>query len=605
MKKILAVFLVVLTLAMLFPFAVSAEGVKVEVTGVPESIKAGDPIAMPSVTVPAGASYKIDDAKWQVLNYSLGAYEEVSSGSFENGKVYRFNVELASSSVNLSEAYYDDKYYINGVKDNTNVDVFGPSSVDINVYFPLGVQLVDTVELTGAPEEKIGASTAFSGFTLTAASHCRIKTEECVWYDNGSIYKEATLGKSAYSVRVAIVPEEGYWLSRTTVVKHGFGERARFDLSNYGIMMVDMNYNTMDKIPKAEVTVKEAALGATVDNTVTVPAGVAFTATAQWINVRTGAAATVFEAGNKYGMEIRLKAAEGHTFDDNTEFYLNGKFCKDAYYYQGLAILTVEANYLKPLAAVDVPAAPAVKAGDDIPAPSLEDKGDYKATAMWFVLEDNSLKTASGKFESGKLYYRVILINAAGAYEFTLGTALTSGEKAYGGRYTVKNDQIMCCEGYNFGARVVERIDVTCGEMGPDKTTTKVTLSDGTALELEGYDWLENETGQLEDLETIEDGAAFRAGRYYGLKLKIASLNGVPFSPDVKIYLNGEEARQYSYSAVLGDACTVILDLGQVAGSAPSQVPTGDGTPLQTLVAVSALTLVALAALIPARKKFF
>ena len=489
---------------------------------------------------------------WGVYNDATNTVESFT-GTFESGKLYLLNLEVAATSgYKLWDAYAlvdqstDQWYHSNDYTDTT---------MKVSVPRPAGeVEMVDNIYVSGIPTQITAGQTA-GAVTLVVdpTAFGDNATVTAQWLDaEGNPFTGTFETGKVYYLSLTATPKAGYlfrervWLADKETEK-GTGLQASGITASGTI-----RYSLVPKVEKVEISgVTAPVVGQAPTTTgIAVPSGAKYALNSEhtnWENLTNYEAWTVFENGNKYELRLCVEVADGYEFSEDMIVTLGGveleRDCWSSGDVEGKPCLwiSLEYSFLTVIEKVDITGVTVPVIGA---APTLE--GIQVTTGViidpynsgWSDVTTGSWSEVEGNFQNYHKYILQISLEAAKGYEFaedlqiTLnGVALEEMDNAsYGGGSEFGWLNVR----YSFVTEV-DRLDVTgmtAPAVGQTATTQGITC-DAADIVAKWYDEEGNEfTG------------TFEAGKAYYLYLDPTMKAGYELI-NARLFINGQRAMEY------------------------------------------------------------
>lgn len=549
------------------------------VTGVGE----GKNIADVTLSVPAGANYSI--RSWELLEDN----SHVSSGTF--GKhIYNLRVwfapaagyhlaDGATTTINGEPANYTNAYG-NGCLTEMHYDYR---------------TVIDKVEITVTGVE-----------TGKAAADVKVSVPEGVNYeitnrhvvDSDYNHFEGTFGKDGYWVITFLEPKEGYCFSEDTVVTVNGKEPQHKDVGG-DYCYAEQLFEFRETIDKVELTVTGMEQGKPVaDVKIMLPDGAKYKVEQISIYDQNWDTATGTVDKNCYTADIYLEPLEGYYFSEDLEIVTNGKL---DYKHVDNSWMNVEVDFdfTEKITRLELPAWPAIKAGDPVPAATPVDPDGKPYQYALFFLDFEEEELAEGTFANDKTYAAMYQAMADEGYSFADDLVITIGGQTYNGWVQNYGNGVITIQMYALGnTKLYSRFDVTVDRPAAGAQPGRVYVSDSAAYKLEDFEWgvADNKDGKNIDVP----GEVFKVGDHVYLGLEFSVEDGL-IDPNAKVYINGTEyATIGEFTEFSGRSMHTAVYLGEMKATVNPN--TGDNTPVAALTLLAVASVLGMGLLVSRRK---
>lgn len=495
------------------------------------------------IAVPAGSNYT---ATYYWLDENGN-----TTGTFEKGKDYTLFIDI-----------YANKGY--AFAENVQGDIGGESvgfhGGGTQLTNPLRVSLktpIDKIVIDKLPEaivgEEIHKGTDGGAFFEIQAPEGANYSILGAWSitDTGETPEGTFQDRESYTLYIYVEPNDGYEFVDSIPMEIEGVVYANSG-SGYDRATLYMTYSSRQVIDTIEINgVKEPALGeaATVD-TLKVPEGANYTIiSATWTDVYTGEAATTFQDGREYYLDVELEPKDGYEFAIYSDFFVDGEDFSDmGWVGPGVAYVTAcEVSFEEIIPELRVNNMPEMKVGDkaSVEGISVPEDADYEIVYATWRVWDDTLKNYfdfEGVFEAGKSYNLYIDVCPKEGYRFDKKTTVVYINGTVDTSVIAYSDGATISKEYSVGLKVIDRVEVTVSEpvMGAHSSMSpQFTVSDGAgyAVHTEGYnpDWLmkKGDNG-------VNYYGYFEEGKDYGVSFVVYSEDGYVFAEDVVVVVNGK-----------------------------------------------------------------
>lgn len=491
-----------------------------------------------AVTIPADAHYTIDKEEWTVNNGML------FNGTFASGTVYRLLVRMK-----LEDGYVPADE-IEAVRNGAVTPSYASSEdngqwyVDIQTDFPLGMTVIDQVEVSSLPAIAAGAPT--TGMVVKAWSG-GVEQLDSVdlttnWIRHDYVlgaqpYTEPTLGRGEYMLKMIMAPKAGYWFSEDAAVMggdvnhswyHGGGSELRFN----------QNYDTRVKLDLVEVLVDEPVVGGDFPEP-TVPAGQHVSlANYEWTDENNVPVTGKVQDGKSYLLKVNLALEAGYALAGSGEVTLNGEwmsaqretdhlsFTRTYSFLQDVEDLTITVDDLE--------------VGKDFPVPTIP--AGLKATLEDYAWTDENGDPVTGKVQEKKQYYLEVTLKAADGWSLeSTDVIVSSGEQQGQGGSPQQMEYYVGFHTYP----LLSRVELLVPDYQPGDSIEKAGLAVDENNDIVGTHWY-NQT----DDQDLTPPATLENGKVYELQVNLAPAGEQFYDlENLQVYVNGAllDERNYSY----------------------------------------------------------
>ena len=508
-----------------------------------ETFSSDNPIALDT---PANANYSLS-GHW-ICRDSMG--NETSSGTFENGKVYYFVIDIVpESGYSLSDGLL---VTVDGNWMSLCQEGASKATVELRSSF---ARVIDEVELLDLPTATIGATLQEGFFPVGVPSGANYSAtaQWSVYNTDGSESVDADSGTNvvkngkSYYLEVTILPNDGYELASSVALRaYGVTQKIYPDPES---AYFERTFSFRTAITEAQVTgVTRPVAGAvpTVDG-LRVPAGANYRiADAQWFDADSDEPVTQFEQGRDYQLEVELAAADGYEFSRSVLVSIDGQSINWSTRQPETKIHPYASYSLKEvLPEVRISDVPSMKVGEVAQAsPTVPADANYRIEeASWWVWDDQAkqYERFSGTFESGKVYELHVSVVPGDGYRFTDGeTAFyVNGQKS--GDVINSGSWAAYSKEYATGLAVIDRIELKVNKPVAGEHSSVgpvVSIVGGSGFTVDEDDFLEWLIGDSNRSVVFSDDY-FAAGGSYGVHLTLYADKGYVFSEDAVVVVNG------------------------------------------------------------------
>ncbi len=547
MKKVLSILLTLSLLVGMVSVVASADSTgyitSAHVTGVTDAVVNATATTDGIDTDAEGVTVS---ASWYVYDWTSRSWNDFS-GTFEVGKVYCLRLDLTA------EAGYEFNTE-GGVELSSDASAwedfwYGTQTAGIDIYYPLGVENIFNLSITGLDVAVGDTPPAMTDLTVDNGD-----LYDVTWYDNdwqpftGSFEDDAV-----YYAQLSISVPDGKWFSENPLVTIDGGIYMGA-ITSYGselyisytvsFLKEHAYWANLSGLPE------DIEAGSASVPTLSVAGGdVQITAT-EWVNENEDAV-TAFETGKGYFLKVTLEPAEGYRFQDYIDIYGSQQDAYDsvlsddcseayAYFYYSLKpqIETVEltvtgAEVGKNIADVQVTVPDGAKY-------SCEEVYIYNCDDDWSLVED-------GKFEDKTRYQMEFRLEPAEGYDFAEDMdleVLLNGEDIYD--FWSNITYIWAREPVSFKTQI-DKVELTVTEpkIGGKIADAVLKAPEGANYAVDYYSWYDC-TEQM----TVEDGT-FQDKHKYELRYELAAKEDCEFNEETVATINGNEMREfwvYEYS---------------------------------------------------------
>ena len=510
-----------------------------------EAFSSDNPIALDT---PANANYSLS-GHW-ICRDNEG--NETLSGTFENGKVYYFVIDIMPKQ---GYSLLDDlSVTVDGEWMNLYQEGASKATVEVRTSF---ARVIDEVELLDLPTATIGAKLKEGNFSVGVPSGAGYSAT-ARWYVSGADGSESVdaddgtnvvkNGKSYY-LEVDIRPNDGYEFASSVALKAYGVSQKLYPNSDFAYFERTFSFRTaIDEAQVTGVTRPVAGAVPTVDG-LKVPAGANYRIDiddTQWYDADSHEPVTQFEQGRDYYLDVVLVAADGYEFSRNVLVSVDGQSLSWSYR-QAVTEFYAQATYSlkETVPEVRINDVPSMKVGEVAQAsPTVPADANYHISeAFWLVWDDETkqYERFSGTFESGKVYELYVSIVPAKGYRFTDGETAyyVNGRKS--GDVAASGSWANYCKEYAEGLAAIDRIELkvnepVAGEHSSISPVVSIVGGSGFAVDGEGVlEWL---VGDLDRSVGFYDDY-FAADGSYGVRFALLADKGYVFSEDVVVVVNG------------------------------------------------------------------
>lgn len=559
MKRILS-FIVALSLMVSLlagiSFTASAQQEHVAITGVIAAV-AGQPLVTDGIT---GAPEGFDlNAIWSKYNYTTHSFEVLPANTVaENNAVYQLKLEIVSQGT----AYIpqeDSMFIAGGTIDGEPNSAwlttdYRPGSgyygfAYAETFLLGGIQYIDAVTFDALPAKAAGTPADLSGVVVPANAGYSVDPDS-FWRDENYNFVTTPLeDNKCYMLYLTLHPKEGYWFPEKPQVNAPEAP-IYHDKDHRGMYYVEFEYELRPLVTRIDLTIPQDPQPETAipQNPVTVPAGVKYTVQAQWTQAdgeggweETTDTAFQFK---EYGLMLTLIPAEGYTFRDDADIYINGtnlNYINDVWTDNRSATeIRLVADYtIQPengfIWNVSLSGLPDEIAPGAAPvAPTLQvTSGPVHLTNVRWVDKDHNPVT--GKLADGNLYYLEIAMEANDGYAFNehCQVELYSNDSQYKDAQLLAYNKAVVYANYSLLPPITAaNVLVTQPQIGA--TPAEPVAPSGAKYTVVAHQW--SCEGSDEPVTKFEDGK-----RYY-LDVTIDATEGYRFDDNVALTINGAEA---------------------------------------------------------------
>ncbi len=491
------------------------------------------------IPVPNGSGYKI-------FGYWTDG-EGNRSGTFQNGNVYEFNMEIyPEAGYFLSselELCIDDQLYFAG---------YGPDVAYHSVRQSFA-SVIDKVYVKNLPTATVGETIKKGEYSRDFAIEVPADANYTAfaWWglSNGDEITEDTFqnGKS-YDLYVEFSPKKGYEFSEDVIINVDGVDYANSGASADWAHYLK-TYSFCKVIDKLQVDgVKKPVVGqkATVD-TIKVPDGANYVITsAEWLDYNTGELATTFENGHEYYLDLCFAAKEGYEFEIYADATVDGEDYSDRItVLPNIAHLACcHTSFETLLSEVRVDNVPVMKIGEKATvAATVPGGANYGIVYMtWLVWNDKkeSFEEFGGTFEEGKVYQLSIYVTPKPGYKFDKDATVVYVNGSVDESIKAYEDGFDISKTYTNGLKVIEKVEFTVTKPVAGHHSSippQISVPEGAnyyvSLEY-GRGWFFEKNGRYNPFYGY-----FDENTSYGAAFMAVAAEGYVFAEDVVVVVNG------------------------------------------------------------------
>jgi len=489
------------------------------------------------VNIPDDAHYTIVKEEWSVD----GAFFD---GTFASGTAYRLLVRMKLEDgyvpADEIEAVRNGAVTRNYAKD----EIEGQWYVEIQTDFPLGMTVIDQVEVSSLPAIVEGAPT--TGMVVTARSGGVEQpdsidlTTNWVRHDyvlGAQSYTEPTLGRDEYALEMIMAPKAGYWFAENVTVMGGDVNHSWYR-GRGSELRFEQNYDTRVKLNRVEVLMDEPVVGGDLPEP-TVPAGQHVSlANYEWTDSSNVPVTGKVQDGKSYLLKVNLALEAGYALAGSGEVTLNDMWVSAERETDHISF-TQTYSFLQDVEDLTITVAD-LEVGKDLPVPTIP--AGLHVTLEDYEWTDENDDPVTGKVQEKKQYYLMVTLKAADGWSLEdTDVIISGGDQLYRGG---SSQQMEFRAGFHTYP-LISRVEVLVPDYQPGDSTEKDGLGADENNDIVGtrwYDWTDDQ--DLTPPATLEDGKA------YELEVNLAPVGEVFYDlENLQVYVNGEllDERYYSY----------------------------------------------------------
>lgn len=508
------------------------------------------------------AGFKVTNASWEFFNHTDGTWDwHDPATAFAAGTVYRIFLDVATKNGYSFNRQLGEGIGVTvGGTPVSYASVWGDGVPYDNVgqmglvYLPDGIQMIDSVSLTGIPAMEAGTSTNTSAIAAPAGANYTVSNAMWSGWDINDNHLEpvgATLEDgNLYNLSVVLTPKEGYWFADRVTMNDAAAE---CNVGNWGCEAFVYYYcDLRPVIDSVELTATGTpAAGAAINSvTVTAPADAKYSINTTWKtwNPHTGDydAVTGTFGYNEYRLEVEIVPDSGYTIIQGVAPTINGKYHHeiegwqfedpDGTWENGYTL--VWGVYIDPengfIHSVDMSGGPeSITVGGNMTNPTITvNEGEVTVTGTKWL--NSEMEPATGKFEDGKVYYLAVSLAAKDGYAFAdwVGAHMNGKECR---NCEIGSDYLTATAYFHYSLLpVIEKVDITLTEPVIGAAPGAVKLPDGVKFVFDSDEtsgWYIYNGGDFEKFEN---------GQKYIVDIYLKPVDGYEFADDVVITINGE-----------------------------------------------------------------
>lgn len=503
-------------------------------------------------------------ASWEVLNFETDMYEPFT-GTFEDGKVYRLNVEVkaAEGSVFYGEVSIETEYTGHGAWAEE------PTPIITTTWEYSFRPEIEEIVINGVTDAVIGETATVEGITVPEGAPYRVVHAYWSVYTKHEFEMEPGVFETYYGYDdFDGVFEDGkkyrLWLQIELDNEYEFTEGAPIVVNgeeagyawggNFADIQVTCSFQEV--IDKIEITVPEAEIGKPVYGEIT--AGGHYTVHVDWEdddrNWIKPEGGVVFEDGKRYYLHLNIQPEFGYEFSEDTVLYVNGKEFDDRYWVDAeYCNLEIEVSFVDIVKEIIITNAPEAIVGEKATVDGIKipENAGYEVHAYWYNETTEEVMEEGAVFEKGNAYILILEVSPLAGYEFDREdtTMTVNGEEEGWVDQNFARAELRYSLLTPIDSIVITGVkDAVIGEKA---TVEGIKIPEDANYELKAY-WVNYTT-----YEEIEEGTVFEDGAHYALFLEVYPAKGYEFSEDATITVNGEEPVEYGINP---DITYVVLD---------------------------------------------
>lgn len=486
-----------------------------------------------TAAVSSGSKYTV---KGNWMEEGTGNY----TGTFTKGKAYHFVY-----TVYAGDGYYLAEDVSMHINDTLHGFLSGNGKTGTGVYRKSMKSLITEVILTDVPKAELGKPFQTGYFAVTVPDGAKYKATG-YWRDSAG--NEITTGQAEtgkeYELWFELQADSGYEFAENYILRIN-GAAHQSDGGTDSVSYC-VRYSFLEQIGQIEVTgMVEPAVGQAPDMSALKSAEpTKYNITqAQWIDLATGALATVFEDGHTYELTVDVVAEPGYEFAPNVSWKLGKESGKGEPYASFACWLMTEYSFAEGLSEIRIDKVPVVEVGEmpqtDISVPA---DANYTAHAEWRVWNDKTemWEVFTGTFEKGKSYIMAISVVAKTGYCFEPDVTVCYLDGVLHKEVNIHALQAWVEVIYApENAKMIHKVELTVSKPNAGDHSSVdpvITLSDGVNYRLRrGALWLE---GSIEE-DAIFIDRYFEPDGSYGVTFRLIADEGYAFAEDLQVVVNG------------------------------------------------------------------
>lgn len=472
--------------------------------------------------VPADAKYSLVSTVW----YNLETNEPMN-GNFADGGKYQavITVKPADGWVIPGTAAV---YVNNELVSDWSVNADGNLETIMKYHF--------CEELTNASVTFTAPEVGKTPPEVTVPADANYQIAEVGWidYDRGSDMGEDDvfeLGKN-YLLRLKLKGKPGYIFTDDATVLINGEESWESYVQSDGSVSAYEPYSFTSTIEKVEVSFEAPAVGKEAPEVTIANQDQYDYVYTYWYDYHEDKDLEgPFQKGGAYDLSVELEPAPGYVFAEDVEIYINGELFtgSDCWVREDSLEFYHKFHFAEEIEKVELSFTP--EAGKGLPTVKVSNPNQIADT--YFEWEELPSYDDVTEFELGGAYNLYFELEAAKGYVFTKNTKIyVNGElvDAYRGMTYSEGDY-----GFNFYEKL-SKVELTFAEPAVGSPVPEVTLANPEKYSVVKIEWRDATTGV----------AATEFGKgYYELCVYVEPADGIVFTDDVKVYMNGKECSDY------------------------------------------------------------
>ncbi len=492
-------------------------------------------------------------------NYTASGYwctyvdmGEVTSGTFEKGKEYYFNIIVIPK-----EGYAFSEYvgmWVDG--EHTWMGMSGVTEAQTSWRVSFAT-VISRAEFLDLPVAKLGEKLQVGSFAVSVPAGVNYTAEAC-WF----VYDEQMHGWMAideadgsntvqagkkYSLDVWAYPKDGYEFAEELILKvYGTDRKVSSDQHNRLYYYEEFSFRkNIDKVQVNGFVQPEVGKDATVDG-LKVPADADYVIDhAMWFDTAGYVPATKFEAGHDYQLEIMLTPKAGYEFARKAQVLVNGEALTEQVDIYGEEVyIYIDCSFKEVIPQVQLEDLPQMQVGQTAKTEvKLPAGAKYTAEVHWRVWNDviEGYEPFEGTFAAGKVYGLAVVLIPNEGYRFTEdGTkCLIDGQER--DDFQVFGEMAVYEKEFETDQKLITRVELKVEKPVADHHASidpTVTVVSGTGVKLGklrgSAQWIE---GDLEKNFSVE--GLFTVDGEYGVNLVLVAEAGYRFADDLVVVVNG------------------------------------------------------------------